>query len=74
MMHLWFSSITFERDSSPSSSKFHSALLSDQQFFDVANAKAAYRAANVFGRPSPMAQPFINCIREIAKPPAREKS
>jgi hypothetical protein len=73
-MHLWFSSITFERDSSLSSNKFHSALLSDQQFFDVANVKVAYRAANVFAPPSPMAQLFINCIREIGKPPAKKKS
>jgi hypothetical protein len=35
----WFSSITFERDSSPSLGEFHSELSSDQQFFDVANEK-----------------------------------
>ena len=67
----WFSSITFERDSSPSFSEFHSELSPDHQFFDVANAKAAYRAANVFAPPTPMAQLFINCIREVAKPQAK---
>src|SRR4051794_17324379 len=42
------------------------------KFFDVANAKAAYRAANVFAPPTPMAQLFINCIREVAKPKAKK--
>jgi hypothetical protein len=28
----------------------------------------------VFVPPSPMVQLFINCIREIAKPPAKKKS
>ena len=55
--HPWFSSITFELDSSPGSRKFHSALLSDQQFLDVANAKAGSRVANMFAPPSQWRKP-----------------
>lgn len=54
--HPWFSSITFEPDRLPTFSKFHSALLSDQRFFDV--AKAGYRATSVFAPPNPMARPL----------------
>jgi hypothetical protein len=32
------------------------------------------RAGNVFAPPGPMAQLFINCIREVAKPPAKKEN
>src|SRR6185295_15955526 len=64
----WFSSITFEPSRSPGPNKFPSALSCDQQFFDVANARAGYRVANMFAPPSPMAP---DCIHEAQEPLAQ---
>jgi hypothetical protein len=53
--------------------KFQQVPFCANNFFDVANAKAAYRAANVFAPPSPMAQLFINCYPRGRKTAGEEK-